>query len=234
MSNEMNEAYRKSIIILSEIMAPPPKVPNSPGSHLAKNKAFATDKTQAGKLARVNFARQMRQSALDHTDPTEGPSLHEDYLRMAELMLEKGILKNIGKAVRTGVAGGAVALGGCVGPNCAVEQPEAEVQHRGEEAVQAMQRERGVQNPSVPYTKSGKKARQRSQETPAETAMRKNAKRNARKAAGKLDKSHTDAPEGPSLHETYGRLVSIVMEASSKRAKRKRREVVKSDRVKRK
>ena len=69
-------------------MAPPPKLPISPGSHLAKNKAFATDKSQAGTLARANFARQRRQSALDHTEPTPGPSLHETYVRLIDIIVE--------------------------------------------------------------------------------------------------------------------------------------------------
>ena len=91
MSNEMNEAYRKSIVVLSELM----QGEFSPVSTKGKGEAFATNQTLAGKNARRRFQQLSRRSGqaqthkvkpgmpqLDHTHPTEGPSLHEDYLRM--------------------------------------------------------------------------------------------------------------------------------------------------------
>ena len=104
----MNKAYERSIVLLSERMAQSPMTPTSPGSHLAKQRAFATDQSSRGKQARVEFGAARRRAAMDrqlaHTDPTEGPSLHEDYLRMAELMLKEGLLKKA-RNVALGVGG---------------------------------------------------------------------------------------------------------------------------------
>jgi len=104
MSNEMNKAYERAIVVLSEVMA------QSPMTAAQSTHQYGKGRSRAGAMARRPGDAAARQGRLElnqqarrrgelaHTDPTEGPSLHEDYLRMAELMLEKDFLKKVGLA----------------------------------------------------------------------------------------------------------------------------------------
>ena len=102
MSNEMNKAYERAIVILSEQAVQGPMSASQSMHHYGKGRSRAGAMARrpgdaAARQGRLELTQQARRRGeLAHTDPTEGPSLHEDYLRMAELMVERGLIKKLG------------------------------------------------------------------------------------------------------------------------------------------
>ena len=327
MSNEMNEAYKKSIVILSEMMAGE----QSPGSTAYKQQMSGGSLATKNRMARYrqldrrsgkNQSAQKPGMRMAHTHPTPGPSLHEDYLRMAELMVEKRTAAMVAAGLSC-FGGSCTSLpkGDTTERPAVVRQekpkkfdpltttPEDYLKHHVDKRAEALRiraktagarktdreteevfgskslnkikdAERTAEkatnvatdvlptvlqgNPDLkkyfpkpktslggdapktgPGTTGGSHGKDfRTDKTAPKTGpgttggsygkdFRK-GRSAAKTVRGKPLKSHTDAPEGPSLHEEYSDLVSILMqEASSKRAKRKRREAAKSDREKR-
>lgn len=96
MSNEMNEAYKKAIAILSEV-----KVEQADPSHGSTAHKRTMGGSQKAKEERQKWQRRAQASGqrqtdrfrpgmsqLAHTDPILGPSLHETYERLISIILE--------------------------------------------------------------------------------------------------------------------------------------------------
>jgi len=96
MSNEMNEAYKKAIAILSEV-----KVEQADPSHGSTAHRRTMGGSQEAKGKRQKWQRREREAGqrqtdkvrpgmpqLAHTDPTPGPSLHETYERLISIFVE--------------------------------------------------------------------------------------------------------------------------------------------------
>ena len=275
MSNEMNEAYKKAIIVLSEMMPGE----ESPGSTSYKRKMTGGSLATRNRMARY---RQLdRRSGKQqthkvhpgmqtaHTDPTPGPSLHEDYVRMAEILVEKGLLRRVGKKAALGaaLAAATAAQSSTTGKKPAPKPPstisvpakgkpqQAQDLQLGQHKKLGPQKAKGKPAQGPQFVGDAERGGHRIAQVPKPKPKGKNwlptalgaslgagyvASRLARRERRKAQqadhereyaktkpntpppviqkykkenvRSHTDPTPGPSLHETYGRLINIILE----------------------